>query len=407
MVKCRGCGERLSLTFLNLGVSPIANDMISPENMNSPETFFPLHPMTCKKCALVQLPEVASRESIFRSDYVYFSSYSTSWLAHAKEYAAIMTAHLNLGTEDLVVEVASNDGYLLQYFVETGIQVLGVEPAAGVAEVAIGKGVPTIIEFFGEEIAARLAKKKKPKLMLGNNVLAHVPNIHDFVKGFSLLIADEGLITFEFPHLLNLIKDNQFDTIYHEHYSYLSVTALIPVFQSHGLEIVNVEKLTTHGGSLRIFVAKANSSWSTQDSVKETVIEEAGFDPRDTAVWTSLQERTLRTRIDLISELVRCKKDGTRVAAYGAAAKGNTLLNYSGVDSDLIEYVVDLNPHKQGNFLPGSRIPIVSDQVLAENAPDVLLILPWNIADEVRNQLSDLSGSGMRFLRAIPNLEYS
>lgn len=405
-MKCRGCGELLSLTFLDLGSSPIANDLITPENLNSPEIHYPLHAMTCTACALVQLPEVALRESLFRSDYVYFSSYSTSWLAHAKDYVSLMTSRLNLGTEDLVVEVASNDGYLLQYFAEAGIQVLGVEPASGVAEAAIAKGIPTIIDFFGEEIARQLAEKTKPRLMLGNNVLAHVPNIHDFIKAFSLLIDDDGLITFEFPHLLNLLRNNQFDTIYHEHYSYLSVTALKPIFESHGLKIVDVEKLSTHGGSIRIFVAKPESIWETQDVVKTTMNEESVFDPRDSAVLTSLHEQTLRTKIDLVAELVKCRKEGIRVAAYGAAAKGNTLLNYSGIDSDLIEYVVDLNPHKQGSFLPGSRIPIVSDQVLNENPPDILLVLPWNIIDEVKLQLNQLSGEGMKFLRAIPRLEY-
>jgi hypothetical protein len=317
-----------------------------------------------------------------------------------------MTSRLNLGTEDLVVEVASNDGYLLQYFAEAGIQVLGIEPASGVAEVAIAKGIPTVIDFFGEEIARQLAEKSKPRLMLGNNVLAHVPDIHDFIESFALLIADDGLITFEFPHLLNLIRNNQFDTIYHEHYSYLSVTALKPIFNSHGLKIVDVEKLVTHGGSIRIFVAKSESIWETQDVVTAILDEESMFDPREGAVWTSLQERTLRTKLDLVAELVKCRKEGIRVAAYGAAAKGNTLLNYSGINSDLIEYVVDLNPYKQGSFLPGSRIPIVSSQILNENPPDILLVLPWNIMDEVKVQLNQLSAEGMKFLRAIPRLEY-
>lgn len=407
MVKCRGCGDQLLLTFLDLGFSPIANDLIGPKNLNQSETYFPLRAMTCTKCALVQLPEVAIREALFRDDYVYFSSYSTSWLTHSRQYVAQMTAQLSLTSEDLVIEVASNDGYLLQYFVEAGIQVLGIEPASGVAEIALNKGIPTLVEFFGEEVARKLAEKKKPRLMLGNNVLAHVPNIHDFIKGFSLLIAEDGLITFEFPHLSNLIRSNQFDTIYHEHYSYLSVTALIPIFRNQGLRIINVEKLTTHGGSLRIFVAKTDSSWQIQDSVEQTVKEEAALDPRDKKVLTSLQERTLMTKLNLLDELVRCKKEGIRVAAYGAAAKGNTLLNYSGIDSDLIEYVVDLNPYKQGNFLPGSRIPIVGEDLLSESPPDVLLVLPWNLFDEIRDQLSYLSKNGTRFLRAIPSLEYS
>ena len=407
MVKCRGCGEELLLTFLDLGFSPIANDLIEPGNHNRPETYFPLRAMTCTKCALVQLPEVATREALFRDDYVYFSSYSTSWLEHSSQFASQMTAFLGLTSEDLVIEVASNDGYLLQYFLEVGIQVLGIEPASGVAEIAISKGIPTLVEFFGEEVARKLSEKKKPKLLLGNNVLAHVPDIHDFIKGFSLLIADNGLITFEFPHLLNLIRSNQFDTIYHEHYSYLSLTALNPIFRNQGLKIIDVEKLTTHGGSLRIFVAKTESSWETQDSVEQTLKQEAAIDPRDKEVWVSLQERTLRTKLDLLAELVKCKKDGIRVAAYGAAAKGNTLLNYSGIASDLIEYVVDLNPYKQGNLLPGSRIPIVGENRLMESPPDVLLILPWNLFDEIKEQLSYLSSHGTKFLRAIPTLEYS
>jgi hypothetical protein len=407
MVKCRGCEEELLLTFLDLGFSPIANDLIEPGNHNRPETYFPLCAMTCTKCALVQLPEVATREALFRDDYVYFSSYSTSWLEHSSQFASQMTAFLGLTSEDLVIEVASNDGYLLQYFLEVGIQVLGVEPASGVAEIAISKGIPTLVEFFGEEVARKLSKKRKPKLLLGNNVLAHVPDIHDFIKGFSLLIADDGLITFEFPHLLSLISSNQFDTIYHEHYSYLSVTALNPIFRNQGLKIIDVEKLTTHGGSLRIFVAKTESIWETQDSVEQTLKQEAAIDPRDKEVWVSLQERTLKTKLDLLAELVKCKKDGIRVAAYGAAAKGNTLLNYSGIASDLIEYVVDLNPYKQGNLLPGSRIPIVGENRLMESPPDVLLILPWNLFDEIKEQLSYLSSHGTKFLRAIPTLEYS
>ena len=406
MVKCRGCGDNLSLTFLDLGFSPIANDLVEPKNFGQSEAYFPLRAMTCTKCALVQLPEVAIREALFRDDYVYFSSYSTSWLTHSRQYASQMTAHLGLTSEDLVIEVASNDGYLLQYFVEAGIQVLGIEPASGVAEIAINKGIPTLVEFFGEEVARKLSKKIKPKLLLGNNVLAHVPDIHDFIKGFSLLIAENGLITFEFPHLLSLIRSNQFDTIYHEHYSYLSITALNPIFRNQGLKIIDVEKLRTHGGSLRIFVAKSESSWQIKDSVEKTINEEAALDPRNEEVWTSLQERTLRTKLDLLAELVKCKKDGIRVAAYGAAAKGNTLLNYSGIDSDLIEYVVDLNPYKQGNLLPGSRIPIVGENKLMESPPDVLLILPWNLFDEIKEQLSYLSSNGTKFLRAIPKLEY-
>ncbi len=406
MVSCRGCSAQLSLTFLDLGASPIANDLISGETLVSPEVFYPLHVMTCTNCSLVQIPEIAKREALFRSDYVYFSSYSTSWLEHSQVYAGKMLKLLDLSDQDLVIEVASNDGYLLQYFKENGVQVLGIEPSSGVAEVAIKKGISTIVDFFGTELAKKLAFEKKPKLMLGNNVLAHVPDLHDFIKGFSILIAPESLITFEFPHIVSLIKNNQFDTIYHEHYSYLSVTSLSPIFESHGLRITEVEKLNTHGGSIRIYVVRTDSSWETSDSVSIILQEEAENDPRNKIIWRSLQEKTLRVKIDLLEELVKCKREGIKVAAYGAAAKGNTLLNYCGIDSDLINYVVDLNPHKQGNYLPGSRIPIVGMDYLTENTPDVLLVLPWNLADEINSQLSNFTNAGLKLLRAVPNLEY-
>jgi hypothetical protein len=406
MVVCRGCKAALSLTFLDLGMSPIANDLISPDKTSTPEALYPLHVMTCLQCALVQLPEVTSRESLFRSDYVYFSSYSSTWLEHSQKYVTKMTELLGLKSNDLVIEVASNDGYLLQYFEQDGVQVLGVEPSAGVARVAIAKGISTEIDFFGVDIALKLATNKKPKLLIGNNVLAHVPNLHDFIQGFALLIADDGLITFEFPHILNLIKNNQFDTIYHEHYSYLSVTALIPIFCTYGLEVVKIEKLPTHGGSIRIYVTKSSSVWEVDHSVLDLLEEESEIDPRNESVWRLIQERSLQAKTDLLRELNVCKNRGTKVAAYGAAAKGNTLLNYSGVTADLVEYVVDLNPHKQGNYLPGSKIPIVGLEHFANNPPDVLLILPWNLASEVKAQLKKEVQNGLKLLRAIPNLEY-
>jgi len=406
MVSCRGCGASLTLTFLDLGMSPIANDLIPFEKVNEPEAFYPLHVLTCLQCALVQLPEVASRESLFRSDYMYFSSYSSTWLEHSQRYVMTMIELLKLNSNDLVIEVASNDGYLLQYFNHEGIQVLGVEPAAGVAQAAIEKGINTVISFFGAETALGLQLDKKPKLMLGNNVLAHVPDLHDFVKGFALIIADEGLITFEFPHLLNLIKNNQFDTIYHEHFSYLSITSLLPIFECHGLKIIKVEKLITHGGSIRIYVAKSKSSWEADSSVSNLLIEEAENDPRDESVWSSIQSKTLQVKLDLVNELVDCQARGINVGAYGAAAKGNTLLNYSGITSEFVKYVIDLNPHKQGNYLPGSKIPIVGLDELTKNPPEVLLVLPWNLATEVKNQLNKEVCNGLKLLRAIPNLEY-
>lgn len=406
MVSCRGCQAELVLTFLDLGMSPIANDLVLLKDIDKPDAFYPLHVMTCSQCALVQIPEVNKREELFRADYVYFSSYSTTWLEHSQIYAKQMLDLLQLNSSDLVIEVASNDGYLLQYFSQAGVNVLGIEPSAGVANVAIEKNIPTVIDFFGTDLAKTLALSTKPRLMLGNNVLAHVPNIHDFIQGFSLLLADDGLITFEFPHLMNLIKSNQFDTIYHEHYSYLSVTALIPIFGAHGLKVVTVQRIPTHGGSLRIFVAKTDSFWKIDDSVEEVLLDEAEFDPRKQNVMQMVQEKTIQVKTNLIRELEICKERGIRVAAYGAAAKGNTLLNYSGVTSELIEYVVDLNPHKQGNFLPGSRIPIVGLDQLSMNPPDVLLVLPWNLASEIKKQLNQEIENGLKLFRAIPNLEY-
>jgi hypothetical protein len=406
MVNCRGCQAELVLTFLDLGMSPIANNLVLPKDIDKPDAFYPLHVMTCTQCALVQIPEVNRREELFRADYVYFSSYSTTWLEHSQSYAKQMLDLLQLSSSDLVIEVASNDGYLLQYFNQAGVKVMGIEPSASVAEVAIEKNIPTVIDFFGTDLAKTLVLSTKPRLMLGNNVLAHVPNIHDFIQGFSILLADDGLITFEFPHLMNLIKSNQFDTIYHEHYSYLSVTALIPVFGVYGLKVVKVQRIPTHGGSVRIFVAKSDSFWKIDDSVDEVLLEEAELDPRKQSVISMVQEKTIQVKTNLLRELELCKKSGIRVAAYGAAAKGNTLLNYSGVTSELIEYVIDLNPRKQGNFLPGSRIPIVGLDQLSMNLPDVLLVLPWNLASEIKKQLNQEIQNGLKLLRAIPSLEY-
>ena len=406
MVVCRGCRAALSLTFLDLGMSPIANDFILPKNTNDLDALYPLHVMTCLKCALVQLPEVTSREALFRSDYAYFSSYSSTWLEHSQKYATEMINLLDLNSSDLVIEIGSNDGYLLQYFDQTGVQVLGVEPSDGVAQVAIAKGISTVIDFFGADIAFELASKKKPKLLIGNNVLAHVPNMHDFINGFALLIADDGLITFEFPHLLNLIQNNQFDTIYHEHYSYLSVTALIPIFRTYGLEVIKIEKLLTHGGSIRIYVAKSESVLEIDASVAYVLKEELESDPRDETIWRMIQGKSLQIKTELLRELNNCKMNGISVAAYGAAAKGNTLLNYSGITSALIQYVVDLNPHKQGHYMPGSRIPILGPEELVNNPPDILLVLPWNLAVEIKAQLSKEVDKGMKLLRAIPDLEY-
>ena len=406
-MQCRSCGYTVTRTFIDLGMSPIANNFLTSKNFIAKEPIFPLRVMTCDRCSFVQLPEIASRETLFPEDYLYFSSYSSSWLEHSKKYAKKMINDLNITKKDLVVEIASNDGYLLQYFSECGIPVLGIEPALEVAEVARGKGIETIVEFFGEECAKQILKThKKAKLIIANNVLAHVPDIHDFIEGFSLLLSDDGVITFEFPHLLNLINLNQFDTIYHEHYSYLSLTSLEPIFEKHGLKTVSVEKLETHGGSLRLTLVKNGSYSEVRNEVYETFEDEKKYDPLNFEVVARFQEHAEQVRDNLLKTLRDAQKQGLKIAAYGAAAKGNTLLNYSMINNELISYVVDLNPNKQGKFLPGSHIPVVSEVALRENRPDVLLVLPWNLANEIKNQLSWLSEAGTKFLRAIPKVEY-
>lgn len=404
-MNCRGCGSELSLTFLDLGMSPIANNLVSTEELNNENLTFPLHAMTCENCALVQLNEVIPKEILFPENYTYFSSFSSTWLEHSKIYTEKMIRFLELCENDLVVEIASNDGYLLQFFQNKHVQVLGIEPASGVANTAIQKGIPTIIDYFGVELAERLAKFNKPKLMIGNNVLAHVPDLHDFIKGFSILLDNEGIITFEFPHLLNLIRNNQFDTIYHEHYSYLSITALLPLFEKYNLKLINIEKIPTHGGSLRVFLAKDMSHWPVNESVLNIISEESKFDPRDPIIYQAINRETNTIKQDLCAQLLEFKKSGKLISAYGAAAKGVTLLNYCGIGKDLINYVVDLNPNKQGKFLPGSLIPIVDLKELNSNPPNILLILPWNLSLEIKSQLSTLIQSGMQTMRAIPKVE--
>ena len=406
-MQCRSCKELLKRTFINLGTSPIANNLLTATTVKEKELILPLHVMTCDSCGLVQLPEVASRETLFPDNYLYFSSFSKSWLKHSKNYAEKMIGKLDLTENDLVVEIASNDGYLLQYFKKEGIPVLGVEPALDVANSARSKGIETIVDFFGISLVEKiLSTHKKPKLIIGNNVLAHVPNIHDFIAGFSALLADDGTITFEFPHLLNLLKFNQFDTIYHEHYSYLSLTALIPIFTRHNLRIIEVEELSTHGGSLRLTLVKIDSHLSMGNSVAKMLTEEINYDPRKDEVIQKFTESAEKCRQDLLKELEKAKASGLRVVAYGAAAKGNTLLNYANIKSDLISFVVDLNPNKQNMYLPGSHIPVTSDASLETHPPDIILVLPWNLAHEIKEQLKSTKLGKTKFLRAIPNVEY-
>ena len=402
--QCRGCSGEKLFSALDLGELPIANELLlTPEGEIEK---FPLHLRICTDCGLGQVADVVTPERIFR-DYRYLSSMSSTFLKHASDFVTNQMESLSFLPNDWVLEIASNDGYLLRNFLPHGVKTIGIEPAENVAELSRSLGIETISEFFSSQLASGLVQKFGfPKLIVANNVMAHVPDLMDFLKGLDVLCGPDTKISIENPSLSNILVGMQFDTIYHEHYSYLSITALSPIFESHGLRVVDVEELSTHGGSIRIYVAKSESSWKVDESVARILLHEQEIDPRNEFVWRSLQEKTLRVKMNLLDELIRCKREGIRVAAYGAAAKGNTLLNYCGISSDLVDYVVDLNPHKQGNYLPGSRIPIVDTTKLDERAPDVLLVLPWNLAGEVKAQLSHLSARGMKLLRAVPNLEY-
>jgi len=406
-MNCRGCGlEKLSL-LVDLGHSPISNELISLNNLNLPEVNYPLKVYVCDSCGFAQTPEITARETLFSEDYVYYSSFSKTWLTQCRSYAQNISNQLGLNSSDLVVEIASNDGYLLQYFKELGIQVLGVEPSGRVAQVAQEKGIPTNVNFFGHELAIQLKNAGvRPKLMVANNVLAHVPDIHDFVKGFEILLADDGVITFEFPHLSKLLENNEFDTIYHEHYSYLSLEALNVVFTNHNLEVYDVEFLSSHGGSLRIYVSRTGSKRRNDEVLNIVQKLEADWSPRSNVIIENFQERCFLVKINLLSELIDLKRSGKKVVGYGAAAKGNTLLNYCGISSDLLEYVVDLNPAKQSKFLPGSHIPIFNPSELLTNMPDVILILPWNLSEEITVQLREQLPGSVQLLIAIPELKY-
>jgi SAM-dependent methyltransferase len=401
---CRFCGSPLDAVFADLGMSPLANAYLPQERVNAMEPFYPLRALVCGKCFLVQLEEFETPEQIF-SDYAYFSSYSSSWLEHSRRYAEQMVERLGLDERSQVVELASNDGYLLQFFRERQISVLGVEPAANVAEVAKEKGIPTVVEFFGEEVARSLAGESAADLLLGNNVLAHVPDLNDFVAGMKVLLKPGGVITMEFPHLMRLIEENQWDTIYHEHFSYFSFLTVSAVFAAHGIKLFDVEELPTHGGSLRIYGAHADDA-SRQESGAARELREreraAGYESLET--YLGYGRRVEQDKRQILRFLIELKEQRKRVVAYGAPAKGNTLLNYCGVRGDIIEYTCDLNPHKQGHFLPGSHIPIRSPDVLREDKPDVVLILPWNIKDEIVAQLQFVGEWGGRFAARTPEL---
>ena len=404
--QCRSCGTTLAHTFVDLGMSPLANSYIKPEQRSRMEPFYPLHVYVCSACLLVQLEQFSSPHDIF-SDYAYFSSFSDSWLAHAKRYVDMIADRFQLGRDSKVVEIASNDGYLLQNFVARGVPVLGVEPAANVAEVAKQKGVNTTVAFFGEKTARDLvADGWGADLIIGNNVLAHVPDLNDFVKGLKVLLKPTGLITMEFPHLVQLMEQNQFDTIYHEHFSYFSFLAVEKVFARHGMTLFDVEELPTHGGSLRIYARH------TQDLSKpiggraqdlKAREEKAGFGRLDH--YLSFGPQVEATKRKLLSFLIAAKQEGKRVVGYGAPAKGNTLLNYCGVRTDLIDYTVDRSPHKQGHFLPGVHLPIYSPEKVRETRPDYLLILPWNLREEVMDQMAFIREWGGKFVVPIPEVK--
>ena len=406
-MECRFCKTELEHVFIDLVNSPASNSFLSSEQLNEPETFYPLKVYTCHKCFLVQVDEYKKSDAIFDSNYVYFSSYSSIWLKHASDYVDKMTQRFGYNEDSLVMEVASNDGYLLQYFVQKGIKVMGIEPTANTAEVAISKGVKTVIEFFGAELADRFANmwEVKADLLLGNNVLAHVPDIMDFVLGMKIILKDQGVITMEFPHLMQLVDNNQFDTIYHEHFSYLSFHTVKEIFESQGLEMFDVEEIPTHGGSLRIYAKHAeDETKSVSENVAKLLQKETDRGLNTMAYYENFQQKALKVKLDLTTFLIEQKRANKKVAAYGAAAKGNTLLNYCGIKNDLISFVVDANPHKQDKFLPASHIPVVNEDHLKTNQPDFVLILPWNLKEEIAGQLSYIKEWGGRFVIAVPEL---
>ncbi len=402
---CRLCGASLTLSFVDLGMSPLCESYLSADQIDAPETFYPLRVLLCSECLLVQLPVYVSGEQIF-SDYAYFSSYSTSWVAHAKLYADEMTARLGLTADSLVTEVASNDGYLLQHFRATGIPVLGVEPAGNVAAAAIAKGIRSVVKFLGPQTGVEIAAQYgKADLVAGNNVFAHVPDIRGFAAGLRALVKDSGLVTLEFPHLLRLIERRQYDTIYHEHFSYLSLLTSSRVLGTAGLSVVDVEELPTHGGSLRVHARPAETAGEPTAQVKAVLDAEESAGLHALEGHTGFAADVLRIKSDLLTFLLTATAEGKTVAGYGAPGKGNTLLNHCGIRADLMAYTVDRSPHKQGMFLPGTHIPVHAPDKLAETRPDYVLVLPWNLREEIAEQLEYVRSWGGRLVFPIPALE--
>ena len=402
---CRFCNSLLSKTFLNLGTSPLSNSYLNSEQLTLKESFFPLHAFVCEKCFLVQLEEFQTPKDIF-SNYVYFSSYSTTWLEHAKDYVKMMISRFKINIENNVIEIASNDGYLLQFFQEKNIPVLGIEPAKNVAKIAKKKGIPTMNKFFGEKTAIELFEsKKKADILIGNNVLAHVPNLNDFIKGLKILLNSGGVITLEFPHILQLIQYNQFDTIYHEHFSYFSFITLQKILAFHKLNIFDVEELSTHGGSLRIFVCHDDDEFLISNNVELLIQKEQKFGLDKIETYVNFQQNINHLKNSLHKFFVSTKKENKTVVGFGAPAKGNTLLNFCKIGTNFLDYVVDNNPHKQGLFLPGTHIPIFSPQKIYETKPDYLIILPWNLKNEIIEQTNFIKEWGGKHVLLIPEIE--
>lgn len=408
-MKCRHCGSELHLTFLDLGNAPPSNAYLTEEAVRAPETWFPLRILVCEDCWLVQTEDYAGRDALFTHDYAYFSSYSTTWLAHAQAYVEEMIARFNLNARSRVVEVAANDGYLLQYVQQAGIPCFGIEPTTSTARAARDKGIEIVERFFGVGLAEELVQAdRQADLMAANNVLAHVPDINDFVSGFTRLLGPQGVATFEFPHLLQMVQQNQFDTAYHEHYSYLSLTAVQRIFATNGLTVFDVEELPTHGGSLRVFAQHSNTGVQAQTPSVSAVLQmEAIAGMATPGFYRGFQHAAETVKDDLVAFLIDAKREGLKVGAYGAAAKGNTLLNFAGIRPDLLPYVVDRNPVKQGKCMPGSRIPIVDEAHLKAHRPDMILILPWNLREEVMAHLAYVRDWGGEFVMAVPALEVS
>ncbi len=407
-MKCRSCGTPLHDVFLDLGSAPPSNAFLRAEDLGAPEAWFPLRLYTCTGCHLVQVDEVQRHDALFSSDYVYFSSYSRSWLEHAESYVTYTSERLDLGAGSLVMEIASNDGYLLQYVKERGIPCIGIEPTASTATAARDRGIETIERFFGRAFAEEFAAtRRKADLIVANNVLAHVPDINDFVAGLAIVLAPEGTVTIEFPHLLQLVAQHQFDTVYHEHFSYFSLHAVQDILSRHELRIWDVEELATHGGSLRLWVCHAGAAHCETVAVASLLAKEAAAGMLEMRYYHGFQRVADQVKNDFLTFLLNCKRDGKHVVGYGAAAKGNTLLNYAGVRPDLLGYVVDASPHKQGRYLPGCRIPVVAESRIRETRPDFVLILPWNLREEITAQLAYIREWGGQFVTAVPGLVVS